>query len=78
MPNRDGRGIFFRDRRRLYAWYRLGPRGPVGSAVSGMAVANELARSVAEKPDDVQLQTAIADACTSPLTANSLIVVHVE
>ena len=33
-----------------------------GSAVSGMAVANELARSVAEKPDDVQLQTAITYA----------------
>ena len=50
-----------------------------GSAVSAMAVTNELAQSAAEKPDDVQLQTAIAEAMrTSPLTANSLIVVHVN
>jgi osmotically-inducible protein OsmY len=49
------------------------------SAVSGMAVTNELAQSAAEKPGDVQLQTAIAEAMhTSPLTANSLIVVHVN
>jgi len=42
-------------------------------------VTNELAQSAAEKPDDVQLQTAIAEAMrTSPLTANSLIVVHVN
>ena len=40
---------------------------------------NELAQSVAEKPNDVQLQTAIVEAMhTSPLTANSLIVVHVN
>lgn len=44
-----------------------------------MAVTNELAQSAAEKPDDVQLQTAIAEAMrTSPLTANSVIVVHVN
>ena len=50
-----------------------------GSAVSAMAVTNELAQSAAEKPDDVQLQTGIAEAMrTSPLTANSLIVVHVN
>jgi len=41
------------------------------SAVSGMAVTNEL--------NDVQLQTAITEALhTSPLTANTLIVVHVN
>jgi len=50
-----------------------------GSAVSGIAVTNELAQSSAEKPDDVQLQTPIAEAMhRSPLTANSLIVVHVN
>ena len=50
-----------------------------GSAVSAMAVTNELAQSAAEKPDDVQLQTAITEAMrTSPLTANSLIVVYVN
>ena len=38
-----------------------------------------MAQSAAEKPDDVQLQTAIAEAMrTSLLTANSLIVVHVN
>lgn len=37
------------------------------------------AQSAAEKPDNVQLQTAIAEAMrTSPLTANHLIVVHVN
>ena len=58
----------------------LGPRRPVG--VSGQwhrCDTNELAQSSAEKPDDVQLQTPIAEAMhTSPLTANSLIVVHVN
>lgn len=50
-----------------------------GSAVSAMAVTNELAQLAAEKPDDVQLQTGIAEAMrTSPLTANSLIVVYVN
>jgi hypothetical protein len=44
-----------------------------------VAVTNELAQSAAEKPDDVQLQTAIAQAMrTSPLTANSLIVVQLN
>lgn len=38
-----------------------------------------MAQSAAEKPDDVQLQIAIAEAMrTNPLTANSLIVVHVN
>jgi osmotically-inducible protein OsmY len=47
--------------------------------VSAIAVTNELAQSANEKPNDVQLQTAIAEAMhTSPLTANSLIVVHVN
>lgn len=46
-------------------------------AVNATAVTNELAQSAAEKPDDVQLQNAMAEAMrTSPLTANSLIVVH--
>ena len=50
-----------------------------GSAFSAMAVTSELAQSAAEKPDDVQLQTGIAEAMrTSPLTANSLIVVYVN
>jgi|SRR5687767_1060277 osmotically-inducible protein OsmY len=43
------------------------------------AVTGDIAQFSAEKPDDVQLQTAIAQAMqTSPLTANSLIVVHVN
>ena len=38
-----------------------------------------MSQSAAEKPDDVQLQTAITEALhTSPLTANTLIVVHVN
>ena len=48
-----------------------------GSAVSAVAV--DLAQSAAEKPDDVQLQTVMAEAMrTSPLTADSRIVVHVN
>ena len=51
----------------------------LSAAVSAIATTNELAQSAAEKPNDVQLQTAIAEAMhTSPLTANSLIVVHVN
>jgi osmotically-inducible protein OsmY len=43
-----------------------------------MAISPELAQSAAEQPTDVQLQTTIAEAMrTSPLTAKSLIVVHV-
>jgi osmotically-inducible protein OsmY len=49
-----------------------------GSA-GALAMTNEIAQSAAEKPTDVQLQTAIEGAMrTSPLTANSLIVVHVN
>jgi len=74
VPNRDGRGRFCRDRRRLLcgvlsrSWV-LAVLSE--SAVSGMAVTNEL--------NDVQLQTGITEALhTSPLTANTLIVVHVN
>ena len=49
-----------------------------GSA-STLAMTNEIAQSAAEKSNDVQLQAAIEEAMrTSPLTANSLIVVHVN
>lgn len=54
----------------LAAWW--------GSA-STLAMTNEIAQSAAEKPNDVQLQAAIEEAMrTSSLTANSLIVVHVN
>ena len=47
-----------------------------GAAFSGKAL---MVQNAAEKPSDVQLQTAVAEAMqTSPLTANSLIVVHVN
>lgn len=47
-----------------------------GAAFSGKAMT---VQNAAEKPSDVQLQTAVAQAMqTSPLTANSLIVVHVN
>ena len=50
-----------------------------GSGDSAHGVTNELAQSAAEKPDDAQLQTAIAEAMrTSLLTANSVIGVHVN
>lgn len=49
-----------------------------GSA-STLAMTNEIAQSAAEKSNDVQLQAAIEEATrTGPLTANSLIVVHVN
>lgn len=49
-----------------------------GTAVAVVPV-NGLAQPSAEKPSDVQLQTAIVRAMqTSPLTAGSLIVVHVN
>jgi osmotically-inducible protein OsmY len=36
-------------------------------------------QNAAEKPSDIQLQTAVAEAMqTSPLTANSMIIVHVN
>lgn len=48
-------------------------------SVSALPVTGEVAQSAAEKPNDVQLQAAIQDAMhTSPLTAHSLIVVHVN
>jgi osmotically-inducible protein OsmY len=54
----------------LAAWW--------GSA-GALGMPNEIAQSAAEKPTDVQLQAAIEEAMrTSPLTANSLIVVHVN
>ena len=58
-------------------------RAWVLAAMWGTAVAvvttNGLAQPAAEKPSDVQLQTAIVRAMqTSPLTAGSLIVVHVN
>jgi len=47
-----------------------------GEALSGKAVT---VQNATEKPSDVQLQTAVAQAMqTSPLTANSLIIVHVN
>lgn len=47
-----------------------------GAALSGKALT---VQNASEKPSDVQLQTAVAQAMqTSPLTANSLIVVHVN
>ena len=49
-----------------------------GSA-STLAMTNQIAQSAAEKSNDVQLQAAIEEATrTGPLTANSLIVVHVN
>ena len=51
----------------------------VWGSASTLAMTNEIAQSAAEKPNDVQLQAAIEEAMrTSPLTANSLIVVHVN
>ncbi len=51
----------------------------VTSLEMAAAVTGDIPRFPAEKPDDGQLQTAIAQAMqTSPLTANSLIVVHVN
>ena len=49
-----------------------------GTAV-GLVTTNGLAQPAVEKPSDVQLQTAIVRAMqASPLTAGSLIVVHVN
>jgi osmotically-inducible protein OsmY len=49
-----------------------------GTAVA-VVPTNALPQPAAEKPSDVQLQTAIVRAMqTSPLTAGSLIVVHVN
>jgi osmotically-inducible protein OsmY len=46
--------------------------------ISAMAVTSE-SQSAGEPPNDVQLQTAVTEAMhTSPLTANGLIVVHVN
>jgi osmotically-inducible protein OsmY len=50
------------------------------SAASGEVTGRPLTvENGAEKPSDVQLQTAVTQAMqTSPLTANSLIIVHVN
>jgi osmotically-inducible protein OsmY len=46
---------------------------------AAVAPINGLTQPAADKPNDVQLQTAIVQAMqTSPLTAGSLIVVHVN
>jgi osmotically-inducible protein OsmY len=48
-------------------------------AGSALGMTNDVGQSAAERPSDVQLQSAITEAMhTSPLTANSLIVVHVS
>ena len=50
----------------------------LSGSISAMAVMSE-SQSASEAPNDVQLQTAVTEAMhTSALTANSLIVVHVN
>ena len=60
-------------RRSVRAWVLAVACGTAAAVVPG------LAQPAAEKPSDVQLQSAIVRAMqTSPLTAGSLIVVHVN
>ena len=50
----------------------------LSGSISAMAVMNESTQSTGDTPSDSQLQTAVTEAMhSSPLTANSLIVVHV-
>jgi osmotically-inducible protein OsmY len=48
-------------------------------ASSALGMTNDVVQAAAERPSDLQLQSAITEAMhASPLTANSLIVVHVN
>jgi osmotically-inducible protein OsmY len=51
----------------------------LSGSISALAVMTESTQSAGETPNDVQLQSAVTEAMrTSALTANSMIVVHVN